>query len=176
MATLARLRPRLTPRLAPLLRAASLQTAADSTQLHESSSVPDEGHKPFTVKLHDDSFRGYKTEPPSLEVEVTKDGLLKMYKEMTTMRRMEQAADAAADEAALAALETALAGIDDRLNDVAEATADAACRVVSICAEVVRGGGEVGGGALLVNAVRGLLEDVRGHADALHVVAGRNTG
>ena len=46
------------------------------------------------MKLHEDSFRAYKTDAPGLEVEVTRDGLLKMYKEMTTMRRMEQAADA----------------------------------------------------------------------------------
>jgi len=69
-----------------------LQTAADSTQLY--GSLPDHGSQPFTVKLHEDSFRAFNADTPALEVEVTKDGLLKMYKEMTTMRRMEQAADA----------------------------------------------------------------------------------
>lgn len=72
----------------PLARA--LQTAADSTQLHEDASHSE----PFTVKLHDDTFHGFKTDTPSLEVEVTKEGLIGMYKQMTTMRRMEQAADA----------------------------------------------------------------------------------
>lgn len=46
------------------------------------------------MKLHDESFRGYRVEPPTLEVEVTKDELLGMYKTMNTMRRMEMAADA----------------------------------------------------------------------------------
>jgi pyruvate dehydrogenase E1 component alpha subunit len=46
------------------------------------------------VKLHEDSFRAYHTDTPSLDVEVTKDGLLKHYTQMVTMRRMEQSADA----------------------------------------------------------------------------------
>lgn len=50
--------------------------------------------KPFSVKLHEDSFRGYKTDTPSLDVEVSKPMLINMYKEMTLMRRMEMAADA----------------------------------------------------------------------------------
>ncbi|TCD67038.1 alpha subunit of pyruvate dehydrogenase [Steccherinum ochraceum] len=87
MATLARLRSNL-PRKVPLARA--VQTAADSTRLAQDASHD----KPFTVKLHEDSFRAYQTEAPSLEVEVTKDGLLGMYKDMQTMRRMEMAADA----------------------------------------------------------------------------------
>ncbi|ETW86345.1 hypothetical protein HETIRDRAFT_471745 [Heterobasidion irregulare TC 32-1] len=90
MASLARLRPRIAPRLSAFAR--SLQTAADSTQLVH--PLPEEGSKPFTVKLHEDSFRAYRTETPELEVQVTKDGLIKMYREMTLMRRMEQSADA----------------------------------------------------------------------------------
>jgi len=94
MASLARLRSRLplkaTGRFPCFAR--SLQTAADSTQLTQ--SIPEDGSTPFSVKLHEDSFRGHNTEPPSLDVEVTKDSLLKMYKEMVTMRRMEQSADA----------------------------------------------------------------------------------
>ncbi|THH31103.1 hypothetical protein EUX98_g3067 [Antrodiella citrinella] len=89
MATLARLRSSL-PRkatLRPLARA--VQTAADSTTL-----VQDAHHsEPFTVKLHEDSFRAYRTDAPSLEVDVTKEGLLSMYKDMQTVRRMEMAAD-----------------------------------------------------------------------------------
>jgi len=46
------------------------------------------------VKLHEDSFRSYLCDKPELEVEVTKDELLTMYKQMQTMRRMEMAADA----------------------------------------------------------------------------------
>jgi pyruvate dehydrogenase E1 component alpha subunit len=72
--------------------ARSLQTAADSTQLVQ--PIPQDPSTPFSVKLHEDSFRAYNTDTPSLDVEVTKDSLLKMYKQMVTMRRMEQSADA----------------------------------------------------------------------------------
>ncbi|TDL27338.1 mitochondrial pyruvate dehydrogenase E1 component beta subunit [Rickenella mellea] len=90
MSVLARLRAPSLRRaaFAPFTRA--LQTSADSTQLQESV----DHEKPFTVRLHEDSFRSYQCESPSLDVEVTKDGLLDMYKKMTTMRRMEMAADA----------------------------------------------------------------------------------
>jgi pyruvate dehydrogenase E1 component alpha subunit len=49
--------------------------------------------EPFTVKLHEETFRSYKTDIPELEVQVTKQELLDMYKQMT-MRRMEMVADA----------------------------------------------------------------------------------
>jgi hypothetical protein len=68
----------------------SLQTAADSTQPTETPTAS----KPFTVRLHEDTFQGYKTEIPSLEVEVNKEMLIDMYQKMTLMRRMEMAADA----------------------------------------------------------------------------------
>lgn len=67
----------------------SLQTSADTTTLVEDASHS----KPFIVKLHEDSFRAYRTDTPSLNVEVSKDELLGMYKTMQTMRRMEMAAD-----------------------------------------------------------------------------------
>ncbi|KAI0045370.1 pyruvate dehydrogenase e1 component alpha subunit [Auriscalpium vulgare] len=92
MASLARLGPRLAQRRLAPFASRRLQTAADSTQLHQ--DTPSDGAEPFTVRLHEDSFRGYLTDAPSLDAEVTKDGLFKMYREMTTMRRMEQAADA----------------------------------------------------------------------------------
>ncbi|KZT08843.1 mitochondrial pyruvate dehydrogenase E1 component beta subunit [Laetiporus sulphureus 93-53] len=89
MASLARLRASLPrTRKTPLVRA--LQTAADTTQLKEEASHSE----PFMVTLHEESFHGFKTDPPTRDLEVTKDGLLKMYKLMSTMRRMEQAADA----------------------------------------------------------------------------------
>jgi pyruvate dehydrogenase E1 component alpha subunit len=69
----------------------AIQTSADTTQLHE---TPADLSKPFTVKLHEDSFQSYLCDKPALDVEVTKDELLGMYKQMTTMRRMEMAADA----------------------------------------------------------------------------------
>ncbi|KAG1756870.1 mitochondrial pyruvate dehydrogenase E1 component beta subunit [Suillus paluster] len=88
MASLARFRPAV--RRIPAF-ARSIQTSADTTQLQD--TIEDQS-KPFTVKLHEESFRSYQCETPSLEVEVQKDELLKMYKDMQTMRRMEMAADA----------------------------------------------------------------------------------
>ncbi|KAJ8522891.1 hypothetical protein ONZ45_g602 [Pleurotus djamor] len=69
----------------------AIQTSADTTELHHSPSDPSQ---PLTVKLHQDSFRSYQCDTPDLEVQVTKDDLLTMYKQMQTMRRMEMAADA----------------------------------------------------------------------------------
>jgi pyruvate dehydrogenase E1 component alpha subunit len=69
----------------------AIQTTADTTQLSESISDPT---KPFTLKLHEDSFHAHQCEKPNLEVQVTKDELVGLYKQMTTMRRMEMAADA----------------------------------------------------------------------------------
>ncbi|KII88261.1 hypothetical protein PLICRDRAFT_54103 [Plicaturopsis crispa FD-325 SS-3] len=82
---LARL-PRATP-----FAARSIQTGADTTEVH---AKPEDHSKPFFVKLHDDSFRAYHCETPELDVEVHKDELIGLYKQMTTMRRMEMAADA----------------------------------------------------------------------------------
>ncbi|KAJ7474535.1 mitochondrial pyruvate dehydrogenase E1 component beta subunit [Mycena galericulata] len=87
MASLARLRA--SRRLPQLVR--GIQTSADTTQLHE---TPSDLSQPFTVKLHEDSFHSYLCDKPELEVQVTKDQLLGMYKQMQTMRRMEMAADA----------------------------------------------------------------------------------
>lgn len=67
----------------------SIQTAADATvPKGEPSSTA-----PFTVRLHEDSFQSYRCDPPSLEVEVEKGDLLRQFKLMTAMRRMEMAAD-----------------------------------------------------------------------------------
>ena len=68
-----------------------MQTTADKTKLHEK---PADLSQPITLELHEDSFRAYNCEHPALKVQVTKDELLTMYKEMQTMRRMEMAADA----------------------------------------------------------------------------------
>jgi pyruvate dehydrogenase E1 component alpha subunit len=50
--------------------------------------------EPFTVTLDQDSFRSYRTEIPPLDVNVSKEHLLEWYKQMATVRHMEQAADA----------------------------------------------------------------------------------
>ncbi|KAJ7323067.1 mitochondrial pyruvate dehydrogenase E1 component beta subunit [Mycena albidolilacea] len=87
MASLAPLR--VSRRLPQLAR--SIQTSADTTQLPEK---PSDLSQPFTVKLHEDSFRAYQCDVPDLDVTVTKDQLLGWYRQMQTMRRMEMAADA----------------------------------------------------------------------------------
>ena len=69
-----------------------VSTTADLTQL--TGSPADANSQPFTLKLHEDSFQTYNCDTPSLDVEITKGELLQMYREMTTMRRMEMAADA----------------------------------------------------------------------------------
>ncbi|PPR03978.1 hypothetical protein CVT26_001051 [Gymnopilus dilepis] len=97
MASLARLRlvKRLPTTASPLqkLSVRSVQTSADTTQLH---FKPDDLAKgePITLRLHEDSFKTYNCDLPELEVQITRDELLQMYKEMQTMRRMEMAADA----------------------------------------------------------------------------------
>jgi pyruvate dehydrogenase E1 component alpha subunit len=57
-------------------------------------NVPEKGHEDFKIRLHEDTFQGYLCDPPEAFVETSKDELIKMYDQMTTMRRMEQAADA----------------------------------------------------------------------------------
>ena len=107
MASLARIRPSIARRIVRIVLfiflptlilfflfqpafARTITTSADTTQLQD--TITDKS-QPFTVRLHEDSFRTYKCDPPSLEVQVQKDQLLKMYKDMQTMRRMEMAAD-----------------------------------------------------------------------------------
>ncbi|KAG6815976.1 hypothetical protein H0H87_009703 [Tephrocybe sp. NHM501043] len=88
MASLARLR---LARTLPLRGVRAIQTSADTTQL---KTHPEGDSTPFKVKLHEDSFQSYRCDVPELEVEVTKDQLLTMYKQMQLVRRMEMAADA----------------------------------------------------------------------------------
>ncbi|KZT71249.1 hypothetical protein DAEQUDRAFT_724188 [Daedalea quercina L-15889] len=89
MASLARLRTGIArARKIPFPR--TLHTAADSTVLQDDASHSE----PFAVKLHEESFKSYRTDAPTLDMTVTKDSLLKIYKEMAVIRRMEQSADA----------------------------------------------------------------------------------
>ncbi|TFK46723.1 mitochondrial pyruvate dehydrogenase E1 component beta subunit [Heliocybe sulcata] len=91
MATLARLRPILARQTPFRVAARALQTSAATTQPLDNPSKSE----PFQVKLHEDSFHTYRLDAgPELEVEVSKDMLITMYQQMTTMRRMEMAADA----------------------------------------------------------------------------------
>jgi len=75
-----------------MLPARTLQTTADTTSIQ--GEAPDSKSEPFTLSLHEESFVPHRCEAPSLEVEVTKEMLINMYRDMTTMRRMEMAADA----------------------------------------------------------------------------------
>ncbi|TFL04248.1 pyruvate dehydrogenase e1 component alpha subunit [Pterulicium gracile] len=70
----------------------SIQTSADTTQ--KVQDLPSDKSTPFSVKLHEDSFKAYKCDGPELDVQVTRDELINMYKTMQVMRRMEMAADA----------------------------------------------------------------------------------
>ncbi|CAO3618455.1 unnamed protein product [Cunninghamella echinulata] len=56
------------------------------------ASATDDGEK-IQITLPESSFEMYNAEAPSLEMEISKSELLTMYTKMTTMRRMEMAAD-----------------------------------------------------------------------------------
>ncbi|KAF5323762.1 hypothetical protein D9619_012890 [Psilocybe cf. subviscida] len=79
------------PATASLRFARSVQTNALDTELRDK---PADESAPLTLKLHEDSFKSYLCDTPDLEVQITKDELLTMYRQMQTMRRMEMAADA----------------------------------------------------------------------------------
>jgi hypothetical protein len=64
------------------------------TQSDSASHISSDSDK-VKVALHADYFKSHLCDIPSLEMEVSKDQLVNMYKEMVTMRRMEMAADQA---------------------------------------------------------------------------------
>lgn len=53
-----------------------------------------EPRQSIPLQLTGDSFRAHNCEQPSLDVQMTKEEFLKMYKEMQIIRRMELEADA----------------------------------------------------------------------------------
>ncbi|KAI7866411.1 dehydrogenase E1 component-domain-containing protein [Spinellus fusiger] len=57
-------------------------------------STGNSGSEKVKITLPETSFEMYNAEKPSLEVEISKEELLDMYTKMTTIRRMEMAADA----------------------------------------------------------------------------------
>ncbi|GAA95667.1 uncharacterized protein L969DRAFT_45536 [Mixia osmundae IAM 14324] len=69
-----------------------LETSAAASHIGE-ETVPESADEPFTVHLHAEYFQSHLCEPPSLEVQVTKNQLVEMYSNMVKMRRMEMAAD-----------------------------------------------------------------------------------
>ncbi|KAK9243047.1 dehydrogenase E1 component-domain-containing protein [Lipomyces tetrasporus] len=58
------------------------------------STVPEDADAPFTIRLHPESFQTYQIENPDLEMQVTKNELIALYRDMVTVRRLETAADA----------------------------------------------------------------------------------
>lgn len=51
------------------------------------------GAETYRFKLPEDSLEAYKCDLPSLDLELTKSQLLKMYRDMLVIRRMEMTAD-----------------------------------------------------------------------------------
>jgi len=58
------------------------------------SKIPEDGDEHFTINLHPDAFETYHIDRLSLEMDVTKNELVKMYQDMVVIRRMEMATDA----------------------------------------------------------------------------------
>ncbi|KAK9241304.1 dehydrogenase E1 component-domain-containing protein [Lipomyces kononenkoae] len=66
--------------------------ASDASSLI--SRVPEDADAPFTIRLLPETFQTYDIEAPELEMEVTKNELIALYRDMVTVRRLETAADA----------------------------------------------------------------------------------
>lgn len=81
-----------TPSKIAAVQVRNLETSAAAASLV--GELPESGSESFHVKLPDETFHSYRCDPPSLEVSTTKDEMVKLYTQMTTMRRMEQACDA----------------------------------------------------------------------------------
>lgn len=65
-------------------------TASDT----DKNKIPDEGDKHFTIQLPKDAFETYHLDSLPLEMDVTKNELIQMYRDMVVIRRMEMASDA----------------------------------------------------------------------------------
>jgi hypothetical protein len=90
--------PRLSPSIStlPAFRPTfrHISTSTDDTTLHpDNKTPPSSSSEPFKVSLHPEYFQTHRCDPPSLEVELTKEKLIWMYTKMVEMRRMEMAAD-----------------------------------------------------------------------------------
>ncbi|GAA6030534.1 hypothetical protein JCM8097_006193 [Rhodosporidiobolus ruineniae] len=81
----AAVRPAAVAALPSLAR--GVQTSAVSAELIDS------GKDTIKVQLHEEYFKGHLCDTPALEMEVSKEQLVKVYDDMVTMRRMEMAAD-----------------------------------------------------------------------------------
>jgi pyruvate dehydrogenase E1 component alpha subunit len=93
--------PRVTPfkrvySIASVLSKIGLRTViSDATKSHtDASKIPDSGDEHFTVNLAPEAFETYNLDPLSLQMDVTKNELIKMYTDMVVIRRLEMASDA----------------------------------------------------------------------------------
>ena len=86
----------LQPPLRPLASQFALRSVTtDATASHtDPSKIPEDGDEHFTINLHPDAFETYHIDPLSLEMDVTKNELVKMYQDMVVIRRLEMASDA----------------------------------------------------------------------------------
>jgi pyruvate dehydrogenase E1 component alpha subunit len=67
----------------------------DATASHtDAAKIPDSGDEHFTIHLSPDAFETYHLDPLSLDMDVTKNELIKLYQHMVVIRRMEMAGDA----------------------------------------------------------------------------------
>ena len=73
------------------LRAVTTDATASYT---DPSKIPQSGDEHFTINLSPEAFETYRLDPLSLEMDVTKNELVKMYQDMVIIRRMEMASDA----------------------------------------------------------------------------------
>ncbi|KAI9675430.1 MAG: alpha subunit of pyruvate dehydrogenase [Caeruleum heppii] len=90
------LRPRgaLPVRFNPTPSLARRTVTTDAASSHtDMENVPESEDEPFNVHLSDESFETYELDPPPYTISVTKKGLKQMYYDMTSIRRMEMAAD-----------------------------------------------------------------------------------
>ena len=89
------LRPLLSPASAPATQFAIRRTVTtDATASHtDPSKIPDSGDEHFTINLSPEAFETYHIDPLSLDMDVTKNELIKMYQEMVVIRRLEMASD-----------------------------------------------------------------------------------
>jgi len=93
--------PRLLPfnclvfRLPPNSQASPRGVTTDATASHtDTSKIPQSGDEHFTINLAPEAFETYSLDPLSLEMDVTKNELVKMYQDMVVIRRLEMASDA----------------------------------------------------------------------------------
>ena len=74
---------------------ASRTVTTDATASYtDPSKIPESGDEHFTINLSPEAFETYHLDPLSLEMDVTKNELVKMYQEMVVIRRLEMASDA----------------------------------------------------------------------------------